>query len=287
MRLLALGRRKLRNWLGRYRNMPWLRIAADYRRAARLRRSDAQPRPGPRPVRLERVVVTLTTVPDRVTLILPAVRSLLDQTWAADRIILAWPRHSIRSGVPYPPPPPLPEGVEILHCEDQGPATKLLPALRAEPDAILIVADDDVIYPEDFIETLVRAHRKEPTAALGWRGWKLEQGRDPRELDHVFATAVETSEKVDILLGTWGYLVPPHVLGEDIHSFENWPKEVRWVDDIWISGHLARRGVIRRVIPATGLPIETRASAIAALTFGPNRSGEHDKTAIEAFRPWW
>lgn len=277
--------RKARNALARFRRLPPARLFGDHARARRIRRGVAVA--GARSPRPERVVVTLTSIPDRRDSLAPALFSLIDQTWPADRILLAWPDKSLRTGAAYPPPPDLPEGVDILRCEDVGPATKLLPALVAEPDALLIVVDDDVIYPADFIETLVRAHRRDPAAALGWRGWRVEPGRDPRDYLHVFATAMHAPCDVDILLGTWGYLVPPGALDGAVHDFSGWPPEVRWVDDIWISGHLARRGVPRRVIPARGLPIETQASGVAALTFGLNRSGLHDRIAIEAFRPWW
>lgn len=282
---LVFAKRILRNWLGRYRFMPWERIAGDYRRARFLRRGPAPKRPSV--PRAERIVVTLTTVPERAALLGPALRSLIDQTLPADRILLAWPRWSIRTGAAYPPPPDLPEGVEILDCEDLGPATKLLPALQAEPSALLIVADDDVVYPYDFIETLVRAHRADPGSVPGWRGWKLEAGVDPRDLVHVYATGVQQAVDVDILLGTWGYLVPPGALDEAVHDYTSGPPEARLVDDIWISGHLARRGIKRRVIPAVGLPIETRASGLSALTLGPNRSGRNDAVAIAAFARWW
>jgi len=62
---------------------------------------------------------------------------------------------------------------------------------------------------------------------------------------------------------------------------------VRFVDDIWVSGHLARAGVLRFVVPAGGLPLETRASGLAALTYGVNKSGENDAIAIRHFAADW
>jgi hypothetical protein len=237
--------------------------------------------------RRERIVVAMTTVPERSAMIEPVLRSLLDQTVRADRVLLAWPDRSRRTGQSYPAPPPLPSGIELLPCADQGPATKLLPALQAEPDAAIIVVDDDVVYPLDFIETLIVAHRAHQRSAVGWRGWRLRPGTDGRDLKHVFATAVSQPTRVDVLLGTWGYLIPPAALDNAVHDFAGWPHEVRWVDDIWISGHLARRQVPRHVIPARGLPLETAASNVAALTFGVNRSGHNDRIAIDAFAGWW
>lgn len=274
----------LRNALMRYRRVaPW-RLAADLRRAARLKRAAPPPRAPQR--RAERVVVTLTTIPARGAAIVPTFRSLLDQTWPADRILVAWPTVT-RDGLPYPPPPPLPDGIELLQCLDEGPATKLLPALTAEPGAVLVVCDDDVIYPVDFLETLLRAHRADPKAALGWRGNRIDRGVDPRDIEHVFATAVAAPTRVDVLMGTWGYLVPPGSLDEAVHDFDGWPPELRWIDDLWISGHLARRGVPRRVIPAKGLPLETRLSTIGGLHLVPNPNGRNNKLAIESFAAWW
>jgi hypothetical protein len=100
----------------------------DLARAVRLQRRDPEER-GVAP-RAERVVVSLSTVPRRVRHIQPILRSLLDQTTPADRVVLAWPARSLRTGRPYPEPPELPRGVELLRCEDLGPTTKLLPVLR-------------------------------------------------------------------------------------------------------------------------------------------------------------
>jgi hypothetical protein len=271
--------------LKRFRYVAPSRVAADLARAFRLHRSE--PDVTPIVPRSEPLVVSMTTVPQRLGSILPALRSLLDQTCAADKIVLALPSHSLRTGRPYPAPPPLPTGVEVLRCEDLGSATKLLPILRREPDAAIVVVDDDVIYPRDFLETLLDAHRQQPKSALGYRGCDVEPNVDPRDFDHVFATALRTPRPVDVLLGTWGYLVPPHAFDEAVYDFSDFPSAARWVDDIWFSGHLARRKVPRRVVPATGFPIETFASFSAALTDGPNRSGRNDSAAIEAFAPWW
>lgn len=107
------------------------------------------------------------------------------------------------------------------------------------------------------------------------------------DLDHVFATGVSTCTPVDVLFGTWGYLVPPGALGPDVHAFDGQPEQVRWVDDVWISGHLARAAVPRAVASADELPLETMASFRAALTRGINRSGKNDEIALKLFESDW
>lgn len=278
--------REMRRGLSRFRNMTPLSLARTLLRAAQLRRH--APRPRPVPARPERIVVSLTTIPSRAAHLAPVLRSLLDQTEPADRILLALPRISLK-GQPYPLPESLslPPGVDILPCEDIGPATKLLPALRAEPDALVVVVDDDVIYPEGFIAALLTAHRLDRNAAIGLRGVVLHPGTRFSDLDHVMATGTPETRPVDVLFGTWGYLLPVGALGPEIGDFTDAPPGARFVDDVWISGHLARAGVDRFVVRSDTLPIETRASFRDALTLGVNRSGENDEAALKHFAKDW
>lgn len=278
--------REFRRATARFANVTATSFARDLWRAATIgRRVPALSNP---PNRHERVVVTLTTTAARAHGLRPVIASLLDQTEQPDRIVLALPRRSL-SGAPYPDIATLnlPAGVETIECDDIGPATKLLPALRAEPDAVLIVVDDDVIYPDRFVETLLRAHRENRQAAFGYRGVCLMPGTPFRELDHVFASGVSAETKVDVLFGTWGYLVPPGALGDAVHDLAAAPEGVRWVDDVWISGHLARAGVPRFVPPADQFPIETLATMRGALTSGVNKSGENDEIALRLFAGDW
>ena len=274
--------REARRGLSRFRNMRPASLARTLWRAGRMALT-VPARPDV-PARAERVVVSLTTIPARARSLGPCLRSLIDQSEPADRILLALP-HVSSKGEPYPSAADLglPDGVDILRCEDQGPATKFLPALDAEPDAVLIVVDDDVIYPRRFIETLLREHRLRPDVALGFRGVRLKQGVPFAALDHVLSTGIAETTPVDVLFGTWGYLLPPRVLGPDVHDFADAPPEVRFVDDVWISGHLARAGIRRFVAPSAELPIETWSSFRQSLTRGVNRSGKNDETALKHF----
>ncbi len=274
--------------LARYRNPNLCQIARVYARAVGLHFTAPLPPVSP-PARPERIVVTLTTIPARADRLRAVLLSLLDQSVPADRIVLCLPRSARRGAMPYPDPETLklPRGVDVLRCDDAGPATKVLPALLAEPEAHLVVVDDDVIYPRDFIARLLAGHRAFPGMVLGLRGVRLVAGVPFPALEHVLCSAISTPTPVDIVFGTWGYLLPPGVLDRSVHDFSQYPDDVRWVDDVWVSGHLARRGVARMVLPTRTFPVETPASAIQALTDGPNRSGANDAAAIAAFARYW
>lgn len=283
--LIQRTRRDAKRAFSRFANIGPASLAQTLARALALHLR--QP-PRKAPARPERLVVTLTTTPARVLRLRPTLHSLLDQTEPPDRILLALP-YETRAGLPYPDLSRLrlPEGVEALRCVDEGPATKILPALRREPSALLVVADDDVIYPRGFIATLLSEHRRRPGAAIGYRGLKLQKGVPFALHDHVFATGIAEAMQVDVLFGTWGYLVPAGSLGEEVFDLASAPEEVRWVDDIWISGQLARAGVARWVASADELPIETFNVLRSALTSGINASGRNDEIGLRYFESDW
>ena len=107
-------------------------------------------RPSP-PAGQPRVVVSLTTIPSRLTRLRPTLNSLLTQDYPPTAIYLAVPRRSAREPKPYQMPGWLVQhpAVTVIDCErDWGPASKLLPALLAErerPDTLIIAVDDDNI----------------------------------------------------------------------------------------------------------------------------------------------
>lgn len=284
-------RRNFARATARFANASASEIVALYWRTLRChfaRANNAPPRSPPRHDGL-RVVVSLTTIPVRARHIRPALHSLLDQTRPADRIMLAYPEHSLRTGKPYPDPASLglPDGVDIIRCNDSGPSTKLLPALGLETAALIIVADDDVVYPRDFIATLVAAHESEPGTAWGYRGVVLDGVTAFVELPHLLASGLAAPAQVDVLFGTWGYAVTAAMFDAAVKDFSGHLEAVRWVDDVWISGHLARRGISRKVLATRLFPVETLTVMRQALTSGINRSGANDEAAIRAFANDW
>ncbi|MAW85485.1 MAG: hypothetical protein CMJ42_03030 [Phyllobacteriaceae bacterium] len=289
--MLDGARRNFRRAVTRFSNPSLPEIAGLYWRALRLQLAARPPRIPHSRVLSDgaRTVISLTTIPARARHVRPALLSLLDQTTPADRIMLAYPETSLRGAGPYPDPASLnlPDGIDVVRCSDSGPSTKLLPALSLEPDALIIVADDDVIYPRDFVATLKAAHRREPGTAWGYRGVRLD-GKTPfAHLPHLLASGLAAPAPADVLFGTWGYAVTAGMLDRAVHDYSGQDDAVRWVDDIWISGHLARRGVPRKILTSSLFPVESPTVLRAALTSGINRSGANDDAAIKVFAGDW
>ena len=132
-------------------------------------------------VRNRRVIVALSTLPERICNLEPTLRCLSEQTRPPDEIVLAVPEFSIRQQKKYIVPDYLEKipRLRILRCKtDWGPATKFIPIIQEElaagrGDTLIMVVDDDRTYPRDALETYLHYHEKMPNSAkLNRRFWK-------------------------------------------------------------------------------------------------------------------
>lgn len=115
------------------------------------------------------LIVSLTTVPWRISKAHLCLDSLLRQSLKPDRVILwlAEGGHddglSIdRGNLPKGLTALMSRGLEIGWCRDIRSYTKIVPTLRAYPDALIVTADDDEFYPRHWLKVLYEAYQKEP-----------------------------------------------------------------------------------------------------------------------------
>lgn len=240
--------------------------------------------------------VTLSTIPSRIGKIAPTLNSIFDQSMKPRRVFLAIPEFSLREKRRYRIPDVLldsPVPRIIRSDRDWGPATKLLALLRAgilERDELVVTIDDDNIYPQNFLETIADHARKLPTAALSLRGWHMPASFRWKDARDFKGTQIDQPEKTDVITGCGGIAIRPYFFDESLFDYSRAPKEAFFVDDIWISGHLARKGVPRYVIPSSGPYVYL--GSLASL-YGPaldaieNGDGFNNDVVIDYFRDFW
>lgn len=226
------------------------------------------------------IIVTLTSIPPRFGHLGQVIDSLLRQTVKIDGINLYLPRHYRRFPEHHFSLPQVPQGVRIITIdEDLGPASKILPAAREYRGtaAKLIYCDDDRIYERHWAQALIQSGLKRPNDCICNAGFKLNSlglkeptaSLKPRairrglrfDLSHQYRSAsrrvrswitrapVEQLPKrrniwrkgyVDIMEGYGGVLVKPEFFDDSAWNIPNklWP-----VDDIWLSGHVAKKRI--------------------------------------------
>lgn len=84
------------------------------------------------------------------------------------------PKHSISYDYLKQSAPPkktklIDRGLEIRYCEDLKSYKKLIPSLALFPEALIVTVDDDIIYPDVFLENLINAHKENPSYILCYR----------------------------------------------------------------------------------------------------------------------
>lgn len=253
------------------------------------------------------IIVTLTTIPSRIEHIGTTLKGLMEQSRPPKKIVLNVPEFSQREQVAYEVPEWLENlaAVEVRRGKDWGPATKLIPTLlAAEADQLVVVVDDDRIYPRDFLATLEAAAEAMPDVALTMAGWVVPADMIDRRTtirSNLFRLPpaplrghrLRSPREVDVFLGVFGYAVRPRFydLGA-LADFEDTPRAAFLTDDVRSS---ALCDVARWVIPCRGLSClpkadkaHFRATALARLNRGDGTPEDRNNTkSIRHYADRW
>lgn len=216
------------------------------------------------------IVISLTTIPPRMPLIMPTLETLLAQTAPVSEIRLNLCRSYRRFDFDPADVPSYPEGVTVHWSDvDYGPATKILPTLRDHKgrDTEIIFCDDDQLYAPNWVQKFIDARNDHPDVVLaqsgydlytrpsGWRYFLTDQ-RGPRyqpvikdwryravralSLLQYRPNRFSAPGYIDVLEGFGGVMLRADMMPEAAFDI---PENVWMVDDPWLSGHLEQNGV--------------------------------------------
>lgn len=198
-------------------------------------------RAGPR-VKAERhslpgtLILSLTSYPLRFPTLHLTLTALLRQTVRPDRVVL-WLGYGDAERLPEAVTRLQDFGLEIRSTTDFKAYTKLIPSLISFPDAYIVTADDDIFYPEHWLQGLItpfdshrpqvichRAHRPRFThdgRLAPYKSWSQDvQEQHPSRL--LFPT------------GVGGVLYPPGLLDTRVTDSRVFTDLCPLNDDIWL-----------------------------------------------------
>jgi len=186
----------------------------------------------------QKVIVSLTSFPARIDTVWMTIESLFKQSVQADEIILwlAEEQFEGRSSLPSSLIEAEKRGLTIRFCDDLRSHKKYFYVMQQYPDDLIILADDDAIYPKDMIQKLLELHRKYPndiissTSAITTTGycsvpseWHAPDMR--QKLLHSYIAQPFTGS---------GTLYPPHVLSDHVFDKNVLLKICPFADDLWL-----------------------------------------------------
>lgn len=203
---------------------------------------------------MKEVIVTLTTLPNRLLNINPngiklCMDSLVNQSYPNYVIHFNIPLKNKFTNVVYNIPGwlknPKYNKVEIYRIEeDLGPPTKLIPTIErvTNPDAIIVVVDDDLVYHEDMVDEQVKNQEKWCDGVVGYDG--LRSRNDDGSWGDYFGDARDyyyTSNKrvaiVDILQHYKSVSYKRRFFENDFFDFIR--DNYSWSDDLLIAAYMA------------------------------------------------
>jgi hypothetical protein len=109
-------------------------------------------------------VVSLTTYGQRTQTVHLAIESIGRGQTRPSRLILWLDEPLPAAGLPIGLRRLQKHGLEVRHCENYGPHKKYYPYLESlqEVEIPLVTADDDLLYPRNWLRDLVKAYRQFP-----------------------------------------------------------------------------------------------------------------------------
>lgn len=188
--------------------------------------------------REQQIIISLTSYPDRMYDLKYTLYSLLHQSLKPDRIILWLAREQFPNGENDIAPSLLAlleNGLSIMWCEDIKSYKKLIPSLEAFPDAVLVTADDDVYYPENWLESLYNSYLEFPECIHCHRAHRVAISGNGfvsyQDWEHCTTFAEPTYYAFPT--GVGGILYPPAALHKDVSIRESFRRLAPTADDVW------------------------------------------------------
>lgn len=193
-----------------------------------------------RELRNPKLIVSLTSFPQRMYDVHYCLYSLLTQQLKPDKLIL-WLAESQfpnkEKDIPQKVLSLKENGLEIRWCEDMGAYKKLLPSLKEYPDDIIVTADDDLYYPEDWLKKLYEDHLKYPETIISQRAREIlfnEDGSIKGYNEWPLFTDGSEPSFLNFSTNGAGTLFPPNSLNKEILNYNLAKKLSPSSDDIWI-----------------------------------------------------
>lgn len=194
------------------------------------------------------VVVSMTTHGKRIMTVHRAIESIIQQSIKPNRFVLYIGNTEYQdiSQLPLVLQRQAARGLEIRFVKDQGPFTKLLPALRDFPDSSIITFDDDNYYPVNAIERLLLSHRRHPEAicSLATRvlEWQTSGDLKPYNICEFSHKPEDSISCMYVAEGCGGVLYPPHALPDTVFDNSVYEKLTPHADDFWFKAMSLLKG---------------------------------------------
>lgn len=182
------------------------------------------------------LIVSLTSIPERLDKLHLCIEALLRQSLKPDRLILWLSNTDTR--LPRSLQRLTRRGLEIRFCKDIRSFTKIVYTLRQFPNALIVTGDDDVLYPSSWLKDLYSAYLKEPELIHCHRAHLITKNADGTLKKYKeWNFCADGFEGPSLLLfptGEGGVLYAPGMLNAEATNEALFSKLCPTADDVWL-----------------------------------------------------
>lgn len=203
------------------------------------------------------IVVSITSYPARFKTLHLVLKSLLNQDFTPSKIILYLDKNVEIASLPSNILKLRSCGLQIKNiCEDIKPHKKYFYAMNEFKNAIIVTADDDVIYPRDWLKSLYQSYLEFPNAVSARRVHKISRNLEGKAMPYQTwekGYQLELNPSMELMAtGVGGILYPPGIFNQMKDVFnESLIKDVcLGADDVWLKFIEKKNGIKVRLVPS-------------------------------------
>lgn len=194
------------------------------------------------------VIVSFTSFPARIENVWQVVECMLRQTYQPKKIFL-WLSKEQFSSKKELPKSLLERENDIFEIRfvdgDIRSHKKYYYVSKEYPDSLVLLIDDDLYYPTDMIETMLKEHRKYPNAVISRYGYIRKYDNNGNLLPYKKWKEISgASANKHLFFGSGGgTLIKPSALYKDLTNKDLFLKLTPIADDIWLNAMVELAGL--------------------------------------------
>lgn len=190
--------------------------------------------------RIERqtpVIVSVTTIPERIDKVHLCIESILRQSLKPDKILL-YINEADKEKIPLILQRQQKRGLCLKFCRDIGPYKKIIYSLKEYPESLIVTADDDMLYPPYWLKKLYCAYKNEPMYIHCWRAHLMTKRPDGKLAPYkdwlIEAEGVQGPSHILFATDLCGVLYSPQSLSPEVLNEKVFMDICPTNEDIWL-----------------------------------------------------